>query len=129
MIINSTIEELKSTLKALSKDMVEKSIILLDSYEINNKKYNLYLTNQFYRNCKKGKVWLNNDFLITLKNAKYGIDKDNMRSKGGKDGIYLVDRKFQPKNLMQTKIYDRFIDNANSKFKEYTNILVLIMPI
>ncbi|MCB9233319.1 MAG: hypothetical protein H6581_16800 [Bacteroidia bacterium] len=123
MHLNSSLEELKNHLKSLSGQLAEKPLVLLESYALNGQKFHLYLSQALYKNCKKGKVWLSNDFFITLKNAKYGLDQDHQWSGGGKDGIFLIDRKFRPRNMMQTKIFDKFIDKAGSPFLEYAKLL------
>jgi len=38
--------------------------------------------------------------LKALKNAAYGFDEKQARSRGGADGIFLLDRHFTPKNEM-----------------------------
>ena len=119
MITDISLEELKKYLVELQSQLTTTDLVLLDTYVVNQKIHNLYLSDLFCRNCLKGKVWLSNEFLITLKNAKYGIEEERLRSKGGKDGIFLLDRKFKPQNAMQTKIFNKFIDSPNSKFLDY----------
>ena len=52
---------------------------------------------------------------ITLKNARYGFDENKARSSGGSDGLFLLDRDFEPPNEMMRKMFDRFIDKENSE--------------
>ena len=78
----------------------------------------VYLTHRLKEKCKKGKIWKSKPFLITLRNVQYGIDLDNKRSRQGKDGIFIINRKHRPINAMQKKIFDQFIDKSRSKFKE-----------
>ena len=91
--------------------------------EINNRMLITYFSNIFVKNCKKGKIWKSPEFITTLKNLKCGFDESRMRSKSGRDGIFLVDRKYRPKNPMQKKIYDKFIDKENSDFQAIVNEL------
>ncbi|VAW71507.1 hypothetical protein MNBD_GAMMA12-3821 [hydrothermal vent metagenome] len=36
------------------------------------------------------------------------------RSRGGLDGVYLLDRDFKPANSMMKKLFDQFLDKPNS---------------
>ena len=56
--------------------------------------------------------------LATLKNAAYGFDELQARSVGGRDGIFVMDRKFRPPNEMMTKLFDRFLDKPSSGAEE-----------
>ncbi|TGN99759.1 hypothetical protein PN36_33795 [Candidatus Thiomargarita nelsonii] len=44
----------------------------------------------------------------------YGFDEKQARSRGGADGIFLLDRHFTPKNEMMKKLFDGFLDQPNS---------------
>jgi len=52
--------------------------------------------------------------LKALKNAAYRFDEKQARSRGGADGIFLLDRHFIPKNEMMKKLFDGFLDQPNS---------------
>jgi hypothetical protein len=56
--------------------------------------------------------------LKALKNAAYGFDEKQARSRGGADGIFLIDRHFTPKNEMMKKLFDGFIDQPKSGVME-----------
>ena len=45
-----------------------------------------------------------------MKNAEYGFDLHLARSRGGRDGIFLLDHSYIPKNAMMTKLFDRYLD-------------------
>lgn len=51
--------------------------------------------------------------LGALKNAMYGFDPARPRSRGGADGIFLVDRKHRPRNPMMTKLFDDLLDKPD----------------
>ena len=51
--------------------------------------------------------------LTALKNAAYGLDRERTRSRGGADGIFLLDRDYRPANEMMRKIFDRFLDKPD----------------
>ena len=84
-----------------------------------------YLTSALLKKCKKGRVWKSQAFLITLKNSKYGFDELQSRSVSGRDGIFLVDRHFVPRNSMQKKIFDQFMDKDSSDFTKLVAALQL----
>lgn len=73
----------------------------------------LFVTSRFRRKCRKGKVWKSPGMLVTMKNAIYGLSPTAARSRGGSDGIFLVDRKFKPPNAMMRKLFDQFIDRRD----------------
>ena len=56
--------------------------------------------------------------LGTLKNAAYGFDESRARSVSGRDGIYIVDRDFDPPNEMMRKLFDRYLDKPGSGAEE-----------
>lgn len=71
------------------------------------------LTDRFRRRCRKGRVWKSPAMCTALKNAEYGFDAKAARSRGGADGIFSVDRNFQPPNAMMKKLYDQFLDRPD----------------
>lgn len=96
-----------------------------DKQSVAGKTQVTYLTSSLLKKCKKGRVWKSQAFLITLKNIKYGFDELQSRSVSGRDGIFLIDRHFQPRNSMQKKIFDQFIDKDTSDFREIVTLLEL----
>jgi hypothetical protein len=109
-----TISELKLKLKELGKRIFKYGIALLAHNETN--KTWVYITEDFVKKCKKGKVWNTPGMLSTLQNCWYGVDVTKMKSPGGKDGIFMINREYKPKNEMQRKIFDQFIDKEGSMF-------------
>lgn len=107
--------ELKSLLKDKEKEISQNNFTILFDEQINGRKLTVILTQRFYLKTKKARIWLSNQFLTALKNYKYGYDETNARSTSGRDGIFLVDRDFKPKNEMIKKIYDRFLDKGDNK--------------
>jgi len=110
-----SIKDLKQRLKDLGKPIYKNGITALSHNEENHTW--VYITEDFVRKCKKAKIWNTPAFLSTLRNCWYGIDVKKMKSPGGKDGIFVIDRNYKPKNEMQRKIFDQFIDKENSLFK------------
>jgi hypothetical protein len=83
-------------------------------FERNGRELELVLTSRFIRMLKRERLLRSKEVLTALKNASYGFDADRARSEGGRDGIYVVDRDYHPPNEMMRKLFDRFIDRANS---------------
>lgn len=109
-----------------SEELLKTEIIAeIDRREVNDRTLVTFISNDLMKKCKKGKLWKSQQFYITLKNIKYGLEQNQMRSVSGRDGIFLVDRDYKPKNSMQTKIYDRFIDNESSAFESIVERLSL----
>ena len=117
------IADVKSRLEALEESIEQNVISEFVELEIDGKTLVVYLAKDLKKNCQKGKIWKSKPFYITLKNIKYGLDKNQMRSKQGRDGIFLVDRDFKPANSMQTKIYKKYIDKESSSFGKAAKLL------
>ncbi|MEI7492599.1 MAG: hypothetical protein WCK92_14455 [Bacteroidota bacterium] len=119
------LDELKLRVKVIAEELESNEISKVDEFIVNGFSYKLYFTKTFFRNCKKNKIWNTPGFLTALKNTKYGFNRETPRSIGGKDGIFVLDRYHKPKNSMQHKIFDRLIDNPDSKLKFYLRSLGL----
>lgn len=76
-------------------------------------KLRVLVSERLRRRCRKGKVWKTPAMLATLRNASYGFDENAPRSRGGADGVFLVDRRFRPVNSMMTKLFARFLDKPD----------------
>ncbi len=115
------LEEIKQLVR--EKETDNKILVEFLTTKNNEREQITYFTSILKKNCKKGKVWKSKEFFITLKNLKYGIDYTNFRSKGGKDGIFIIDRNYRPRNNMQKKIFNQFIDKENSGIEQILNEL------
>lgn len=73
----------------------------------------VWITARLRKACRKGKVWKSPGMLTALKNAAYGLDPTRQRSRGGADGIFLLDRAFRPENEMMRRVFDRFLDKPD----------------
>jgi hypothetical protein len=121
--INHNLTELKTKVAAIEPLLNQNTFVVLEEQQCNERKLIIALTHRLYILLKKQKLWQSNDFLITLKNAKYGFNHNNPRSRGGKDGIFLVEKNFKPRNKMIDKLYDRFIEKPNSGINEIASSL------
>ena len=108
------INQLKQLLKEAEPKLSESVCVNLHTFERNEKKLTLAVTERLMRKCKKGKVWKSPQMLTALKNAEYGFDDQKALSPGGSDGIFLLTRNYKPKNQMIINLFDRFIDKPDS---------------
>jgi hypothetical protein len=108
------LEEAKNLIEKIEEELKRETYVVLHTYERNDKKLHLALTERLKKKAKKARVWKTSAFLTALKNAEYGFDPDKARSVGGADGIFLLDRNYVPKNEMMRKLFDRFLDKPDS---------------
>jgi hypothetical protein len=102
--------EAKQRIMALTPSLAQAPFVVLHTFVRNERSLHLALTDRFHRACRKGNVWLSPAFLTAIKNAEYGFDPHLARSRGGRDGIFLLDRTYRPPNPMMTKLFDRYLD-------------------
>lgn len=119
------IADIKRRLSALEDKLAKSLLVSYEDFEVNGKSLKVYLSNSLQKRARKARVWKTKEFCITLRNAKYGLDPYNTKSKGGRDGVYLLDRDFKPANEMQKRIFDQFIDKSNSDFSAIVEALKL----
>ncbi len=70
----------------------------------------LCLTERLRKRARKAGLWNNPQLLTALKNAAYGFDEARARSRGGADGLFLLDRGFLPENAMTRKLFGGYLD-------------------
>ena len=104
------LEEAKEKVSAAAARVEGAPFVVLHTFERNGRELHLALTDRFVRACRKGRVWQSQAFFTAIKNAEYGFDPQAARSRGGRDGIFLLDRSFVPQNAMMAKLFDRFLD-------------------
>ncbi len=104
---------LKKRLTEIEAALDTHAIVDFCIFETSEGKLSVAITERLRRSCKRGKVWKSNAMLTALKNAQYGFDRTRPRSRGGSDGVFLLDRSFQPPNEMMRKIFDRFLDKPD----------------
>lgn len=104
---------LKKRLSDIEDDLDNEPMLELCRFETPGRTVVVWVTDRFRRSCRKGKVWKSNAMLTALKNAQYGLDRTRPRSRGGTDGVFLLDRGFRPPNEMMRKIFDRFLDKPD----------------
>lgn len=102
-------------LARIEAELPGKPFVIAHAFERDGRALHLGVTDRLRRVAKRGRVWKSNAFLTALKNAEYGFDESRARSVGGADGIFLLDRHYEPKNEMMRKIFDRFIDKETER--------------
>ncbi len=103
----------------------ESLLVRYGDFVVNERAFSVFLAQKLMKEARKSKVWKSKEFCITLRNIKYGLDPEQSKSKGGRDGIYLLDKGFRPYNEMQRRIFDRFTDKPDSDYMAITEQLNL----
>jgi hypothetical protein len=88
--------------------------VVAHTFEREGRKLHVALTARLKKKAKRSRVWKSKVFLTAFKNGSYGFGRERARSKGGQDGLFVLDRDYAPKNDMMKKIFDQFIDNPES---------------
>ncbi len=107
------LEEAKNAIESVERNLDKAVFVEAASFERDDRKLKVAITERLKRACKRGKVWKSKAFLTAFKNAEYGYDEKVARSVGGKDGIFLLTREYRPANVMMKKIFDRFLDHSD----------------
>jgi hypothetical protein len=90
--------------------MGDEPVGLFHEFDCCGRVLRVHITSRLRRIARKAGVWGSKAMLGALKNAMYGFDPARPRSRGGADGIFLVDRKHRPRNAMMKKLFDGFLD-------------------
>lgn len=106
--------EAKDRVKAIEHSLAGVPFVEFHAFEREGRTLHVALTERLRKTARKEGVWRSREMLATLKNAAYGFDERHARSVGGRDGIFVMDRKFRPTNEMMTKLFDRFLDKPGS---------------
>ena len=108
----------KSLITAFEPHLARQPFVVIHTFERNGRPLHLALTERLRKSCRRGKVWKSKAFLKTVKNAQYGFDDTRAHSPGGSDGIFVLTRDHRRPNEMMKKIFDRFLDQADSGMQE-----------
>ena len=107
------LSELKRQLDHIEASLKSSPIIDLGNFETPVGEITVAITGRFRKRCRRGRVWKSNSMLTALKNVQYGFDPRHSRSRGGADGVFLIDRNWRPPNEMMRKMFDRFLDKPD----------------
>jgi len=108
------LSQLRNLVQTAESQLDEHLFVVVHTFKRDGQNTAVCITDRLRKKCRKGKVWKSKCFLTALKNARYGFDEDLARSRGGRDGIFLLDRDYQPRNTMQKKLFDQYIDKSDS---------------
>lgn len=108
------LSQLKNLVQTAELEIEDKSYVVVHTFMRDGRNITVGLTDRLRKQCRRGRVWNSKPFLTALKNAQYGFDETLARSRGGRDGIFMLDRDFEPRNEMQRKLFDQYIDKADS---------------
>jgi hypothetical protein len=111
-----TLAEVKECVERVEDRLGDHAFVVAWTEERNGRLLHVALTDRLRRLARKGRVWKTPHFLATLRNAEYGYDEAHARSRGGTDGVFLLDRAFHPPNAMMHKLFDRYVDHPESGF-------------
>jgi len=117
------LSELKSKLQQIEAGLPLSAFSIYHSFCRNGRLINVGITMRLKKRAIKDRVWKSKSMLKALKNAAYGFDDKQTRSRGGADGIFLIDRHFTPKNEMMKKLFDGFFDQPKSGLIEIATTL------
>jgi len=112
------LSEAKERTKAIERLLPDAPFVEFHAFERDGRVIRVALTERLRRAARKEGVWCSREMLATLKNAGYGFDGHDARRGGGRDGIFIIDRDFQPANAMMAKLFDRFLDRPGSGAEE-----------
>ncbi|MGC4116417.1 MAG: hypothetical protein QM765_17940 [Myxococcales bacterium] len=116
-------ERIKERVKAVEESLAAHPYVVIDTFERAGRKLHVALTERLRKAARKEGVWRSREMLATLKNGSYGFDEAKARSVGGRDGIFLLDRDFEPSNEMMRKLFDRYLDKPGSGAEELASAL------
>ena len=117
------IAEAKTRLAEVEASLTDRPATRFADFDTPYGSLRVLVTDRLRRKCRKGRVWKSPQMLTALKNAVYGFNRDAPRSRGGADGLFLVDRDFRPANSMMKKLFDEFIDKPDGLVKPLEGLL------
>ncbi len=109
------LNDLRNKIEEIEARLADEVYVHLSTWERDGHGLRVALTDELRRSAKRGRVWKSRAFLTALQNAAYGFDERRSRSRGGSDGLFALDRDFQPPNAMMRKLFDRYIDSPRSR--------------
>ena len=108
------LEQLKASVAAVEDRLAQFPFVVVHDFARDGHPLRLALTGRLRKACKRGRVWQSTAFLAALRNAQYGFDENKAHSPGGSDGIFLLTLEHRPANEMTRKLFDRYLDRADS---------------
>lgn len=109
-----TLEDARQRLEAAEATLDEAPFTVFADFERDGHRLRLAITSRLRASCRRARLWKSPQLLTALVNAEYGFDPLAALSPGGRDGIFRLTRNHKPKNEMQRKLFDRFLDRPGS---------------
>jgi hypothetical protein len=113
-----TLAEAKECLERVEDRLADEPFVVAWTELRNGRVLHLAVTERLRKRAKKARLWKTPHFLSTLRNAEYGYDESRARSRGGTDGIFLLDRSHRPANVMMHRVFDQYLDREDSGVAE-----------
>ena len=120
-----TLDEARTAVESVETHLEEAAFVVAHKFERNGRILHLALTGRLKRQCERVRVWKSRAFLQAFKNAAHGFDALQSRRRGGKDGIFLLDRSFNPPNEMMRKVF-AYLDRPDSGVDEVARQLGVV---
>lgn len=108
------LSEVRRRLEALEGELEARLVVPFADFDTPHGALRVSVTSRFKQKCQKGRIWKSPSQLTALKNAAYGFDPKCSRSRGGADGIFIIDRSFHPPNSMMKKLFAQFLDKPDA---------------
>ncbi len=105
---------LRAAVERIEAELAGRPFVEVARHERNGRAIVVCLTDRLRRQATRERAWLGRPFLATLDNARHGFDRSRSRSRGGRDGVYRLDRRFVPANSMMVRLFDRYLDRPDS---------------
>jgi hypothetical protein len=126
-------EEVQRRFREMDELLERRSLAEFAVFERDGRPLHLLLTERFRKRAKRARCWASSRMLTAIGNAAYGFDPERPRSRGGADGVFLVDRDHRPPNEMMKKLFAGFLDRpggeAASLAKELGTDVASLFPV
>ena len=106
-------DEARRRFDLIDATLEDSGVAEFGTFERDQRRIHLYLTGRLRQKARKAGCWGSPRMLTAIGNAAYGFDSGRPRSRGGADGIYLVDRGHRPVNAMMRKLFGAFLDRPD----------------
>lgn len=117
------LDSVKQRLADIDSLLPEHHFYVFGIVERNGRFTRVLLTEGLRKSCRKAGVWLSRPLCAALRNATLGFDANQPRSRGGRDGIFRVDRTHRPENEMMRKLFAGFLDKEDGEVKVLAGLL------
>ena len=114
---------LREAVRDAEPTLAEHPFVVIATFETRAGALQLCLTERLRKRARKAGAWNRPALYSALKNASYGFDEARARSRGGADGLFLLDRSFRPENAMMRKLFAGYLDKPRDGAEEVASAL------